>query len=193
MRKHEAKSKKMIMKPAVTMAVTAGLMLSPVMQTMAFAQSAAPTDNQAETQTETQKVTEQAVKDAKATMDAAEGKLDEANEQLSAAQGVLDAAKTAQADAQTAYDQATAGADPALVAGCLRCGKDASSIDLGHGMANDSAEALADVLLGEAVVALGHVLPFRPLRQRIAIFRCCGRLRNVGFSRWTGEVSVGRG
>ena len=75
MRKHEAKSKKMIMKPAVTMAVTAGLMLSPVMQTMAFAQSAAPTDNQAETQTETQKVTEQAVKDAKAAMDAAEGKL----------------------------------------------------------------------------------------------------------------------
>lgn len=58
MRKHEAKSKKMIMKPAVTMAVTAGLMLSPVMQTMAFAQSAAPAGNQAETQTETQKVTE---------------------------------------------------------------------------------------------------------------------------------------
>lgn len=69
MRKHEAKSKKMIMRPAVTMVVTAGLMLSPVMQTMAFAQTAAPTDNQAETLAETQKVTEQDVKDAKNATD----------------------------------------------------------------------------------------------------------------------------
>ena len=82
MRKREAKNKKTILKPAVTMAVTAGLMLSPVMQTMAFAQTASADGDQLTTQTDIQKVTEQAVKDAKATMDLAKGKLDEANEQL---------------------------------------------------------------------------------------------------------------
>ena len=78
MRKREAKNMKTILKPAVTMAVTAGLMLSPVMQTMAFAQTASADGDQLTTQTDIQKVTEQAVKDAKATMDLAKGKLDEA-------------------------------------------------------------------------------------------------------------------
>lgn len=33
-------------------------------------------------------------------------------------------------------------------------------IDLGHGMADDGAEALTDLLFSEAVVSLGHALPF---------------------------------
>ena len=85
------------------------------------------------------------------------------------------------------------GTDPALVAGCARCGKDAGGIDLGHGMSDNAIETLSDVPFGEAVVALGHALPFSPLRQRIAIFGSCGRLRYVGFDRGVGEVNVGRG
>lgn len=98
MRKREAKNKKTIFKPAVT---------------MAFAQTASADGDQLTTQTDIQKVAEQAVKDAKATMDLAKGKLDEANERLATAQDALNAAQSAQAAAQTAYDQVTADAEAA--------------------------------------------------------------------------------
>ena len=61
------------------------------------------------------------------------------------------------------------GADTALVAGCLRCGEDTNRIDIGHGVSDYGVKALANILLSEAVIALGHVLPFSPLRSRIAI------------------------
>ena len=98
MRKREAKNKKTIFKPAVT---------------MAFAQTASADGDQLTTQTDVQEGAGQAVKDAKATMDLAKGKLDEANERLATAQDALNAAQSAQAAAQTAYDQVTADAEAA--------------------------------------------------------------------------------
>lgn len=69
---------------------------------------------------------------------------------------------------------------------CPKCGEDAGGIDISHGMSDYGAETPADVLLGEAVVSLGHALPFSPLRSRIAIFWSCGRLlpRKTQPKRW---------
>ena len=100
----KAQSKLNLAKPAVTMAVTASLALSPVLQTAAFAESG--TDANDDVKAEQKQASKEEIAAAKADVEKAQKAYDEAKANVEKAQKAYDEAKAAESEAKAGDQEA---------------------------------------------------------------------------------------
>lgn len=100
----KAQSKLNLAKPAVTMAVTASLALSPVLQTAAFAESG--TDANDDVKAEQKQASKEEIAAAKADVEKAQKAYDEAKANVEKAETAYDEAKAAEAEAKAGNQEA---------------------------------------------------------------------------------------
>ncbi len=100
----KAQSKLNLAKPAVTMAVTASLALSPVLQTAAFAESG--TDANDDVKAEQKQASKEEIAAAKADVEKAQKAYDEARANVEKAEKAYDEAKAAEAEAKAGDQEA---------------------------------------------------------------------------------------
>ena len=100
----KAQSKLNLAKPAVTMAVTASLALSPVLQTAAFAESG--TDANDDVKAEQKQASKEEIAAAKADVEKAQKAYDEAKANVEKAEKAYDEAKAAEAEAKAGNQEA---------------------------------------------------------------------------------------
>ena len=100
----KAQSKLNLAKPAVTMAVTASLALSPVLQTAAFAESG--TDANDDVKAEQKQASKEEIAAAKADVEKAQKAYDEAKANVEKAEKAYDEAKAAEAEAKAGDQEA---------------------------------------------------------------------------------------
>lgn len=110
----KAQSKLNLAKPAVTMAVTASLALSPVLQTAAFAESG--TDANDDVKAEQKQASKEEIAAAKADVEKAQKAYDEAKANVEKAQKAYDEAKAAEAEAKAGDQEAQKALEDAAAA-----------------------------------------------------------------------------
>lgn len=110
----KAQSKLNLAKPAVTMAVTASLALSPVLQTAAFAESG--TDANDDVKAEQKQASKEEIAAAKADVEKAQKAYDEAKANVEKAQKAYDEAKAAESEAKAGDQEAQKALEDAAAA-----------------------------------------------------------------------------